>query len=110
MTQTNRKTNIAQWAIFELELPGSAEGNPFLDTQFSARFSQKHRTIEVDGFYDGEGVYRVRFMPDVPGTWHYQTNSNLTALNHKEGSFECVPAGKDNHGPVQVANTFHFAY
>jgi hypothetical protein len=103
-------TGIEQWGIFELELPGSAEGNPFLDTQISARFSFKHRVVEVDGFYDGDGIYRVRFMPDVPGTWKYETASNLEALNGQEGSFECVPASPGNHGPVRVANIYHFAY
>ena len=35
---------------------GGCTGNPFLDVQFSAHFSYKHRTIEVDGFYDGVPV------------------------------------------------------
>jgi hypothetical protein len=110
MINLNRNKNIEQWGIFELALEASSEGNPFLENQFSARFSQKHRTIEVDGFYDGEGIYRVRFMPDTTGSWHYQTSSNLEALNGKEGSFEVTPAGVGNHGPVRVANTYHFEY
>jgi hypothetical protein len=110
MTETSSNTNIEQWGIFELELPGGAEGNPFLDTQISARFNSGDRSIQVNGFYDGDGLYRVRFMPDVPGIWQYQTFSNQSALNGKEGSFECVPARPGNHGPVRVANTYHFAY
>ncbi len=105
---TNQQTE--QWGIFELSLTGSAAGNPFLDVQFSAHFSYKHRTIEVDGFYDGDGVYRVRFMPDVQGEWRYVTHSNLAELNGKAGSFTCVAPSADNHGPVSVANTWHFAY
>ncbi|MDB5082904.1 MAG: hypothetical protein JWP00_4828 [Chloroflexi bacterium] len=101
---------VEQWGIFELALEGSSEGNPFLDNQLTARFSQKHRSIEVDGFYDGDGIYRVRFMPDSTGTWHYTTASNLESLNGKEGSFESTRPSADNHGPVQVANTYHFAY
>ncbi|HEX2909236.1 MAG TPA: DUF5060 domain-containing protein [Chloroflexia bacterium] len=110
MTDTSSKANVEQWGIFELELKASAEGNPFLDNRFSATFSHKHRAIEVDGFYDGEGVYRVRFMPDTPGEWSYRTSSNLEALNGQEGGFECGPAGPGNHGPVRVANGYHFAY
>ena len=48
---TNHQTE--QWGIFELALNGSADGNPFRDVQFLGQFSHKHRTIEVDGFYDG---------------------------------------------------------
>jgi hypothetical protein len=109
MTLTNG-TAIEQWGLFELSLQGSAEGNPYLEEDFKALFSYQHRTIEVDGFYDGDGVYRVRFMPDTQGNWHYRTQSKQDALNGVEGSFECVAPGPGNHGPVRVANTHHFAY
>ncbi len=110
MNNISPKRGTEQWGVFELKLQGSTESNPFLEVEFKAQFSYKHRTIEVDGFYDGEDIYRVRFMPDTSGTWHYQTISNLESLNNKEGTFECFPAGPDNHGPVLVANIAHFAY
>lgn len=99
-----------QWGRYELALTGSTEGNPFLDVRFSATFSHRHRGVEVDGFYDGDGVYRVRFMPDTVGTWRYRTSSNLAELDGQEGEFTCVAPGPDNHGPVRVAGTYHFAY
>lgn len=109
MTASNDQT-AEQWGIFELELRGSAEGNPFLDVELSAQFSHKHRTIEVDGFYDGKGVYRIRFMPDTQGSWQYRTRSSREELSGKEGAFTCVAPAAGNHGPVRVANTYHFAY
>lgn len=96
--------------MFELALDGPAEGNPFQEVQFSAHFSYKHRTVEVDGLYDGDGVFRVRFMPNVQGEWRYRTKSNRSELDGVEGSFTCVAPGPGNHGPVSVANTYHFAY
>jgi hypothetical protein len=110
MTITNSTANIEQWGIFELTLRGSAEGNPFLEVELGAQFVCQDRTVEVDGFYDGDGVYRVRFMPDMQGTWGYSTRSNREELNGVEGTFSCIAAGTGNHGPVQVANTYHFAY
>jgi hypothetical protein len=107
MTTTH---HTEQWGIFELALNGSAAGNPFQEVQLSARFSYKHRAIDVDGFYDGDGVYRVRFMPDVQGEWRYRTHSNLAELDGREGSFDCVAPSEGNHGPVRVANRYHFAY
>jgi hypothetical protein len=101
---------IEQWGLFEVALDGSAAGNPFQDVQLSAHFSYKHRQVEVDGFYDGDGVYRLRFMPDVQGEWRYRTASNLAALDGHEGRFTCTAPRAGNHGPVQVANTYHFAY
>ena len=110
MTVTNSTTNVEQWGIFELVLQGSAEGNPFLDVELTAQFTQKDRSIEVGGFYDGDGVYRIRFMPDTEGIWRYSTCSNRGELNGAEGTFTCVAPGADNHGPVRVFNTYHFAY
>ena len=101
---------VEQWGVFELALTGNAEGNPFQEVQLSAHFSYKHRTVEVDGFYDGDGVYRVRFMPDVQGEWRYHTVSNLAALDGQAGSFVCGAPRPGNHGPVRVADTYHFAY
>jgi Domain of unknown function (DUF5060)/Domain of unknown function (DUF5605)/Protein of unknown function (DUF4038) len=110
MILTHTTTHVEQWGIFELALRGSAEGSPYLDVEFSAQFAHKHRVIEVDGFYDGDGVYRIRFMPDTQGTWRYRTQSNLDALDGTEGTFTCLPPGPGNHGPVRVSNTYHFAY
>ena len=104
-------TDVEQWGIFELELAGPDGGNPFQDVELSAVFTHKHRAIEVDGFYDGDGIYRVRFMLDTPGTWSYKTQSNARALSEREGTFNCTAAASAcNHGPVRVANTYHFAY
>jgi hypothetical protein len=52
----------------------------------------------------------VRFLPETPGIWRFRTQSNRDELSGVEGSFSCVPALAGNHGPVRVANTFHFAY
>ncbi|MBP1667443.1 MAG: alpha-L-rhamnosidase [Bacteroidetes bacterium] len=55
---------IEQYAIFELELKGPSAGNPFTGVQLSAEFRLHNRSLYCDGFYDGDGIYRVRFMPD----------------------------------------------
>ena len=102
--------HVAQWGLFELELEGPSAGNPFKNIQLGATFTQGSRSIEVHGFYDGDGVYRVRFMPDASGTWTYRTRSNDRALDDVTGSFEVGAAEKGSHGPVGVADTFHFAY
>ena len=57
------------WRRFELQLSGPTGGNPYLEVEVSARFAQDDRVVEVPGFYDGDGTYRVRFLPDAEGTW-----------------------------------------
>ena len=101
---------VEQWDVYEVVLKGPEEGNPFLDVRLAATFSDGHRTHEVDGFYDGEGVYRIRFMPEAPGSWRYETRSNRWDLTGRSGVFTVTPAREGNRGPVRVAHTYHFAY
>jgi hypothetical protein len=101
---------VEQWGTFEVALKGPADGNPFLDVRLSAVFTDGGRMIEVPGFYDGEGVYRIRFMPTVPGSWRYDTRSNRWELTDKSGVFTVVPPRAGNRGPVGVRDTYHFAY
>ena len=110
MAVTTQRTEVEQWGMFELTLTGSTDGNPYLDVELTGQFTFQHRTVEVDGFYDGDGVYRIRFMPDTQGTWQYRTRSNRDELSGAEGTFTCVAPAPGNHGPVRVANTYHFAY
>lgn len=96
---------MERWGVHEIELPGPSGGNPFTEVRLSARFSFRHRVVEADGFYDGDGVYRVRFMPDAAGSWSYTTVSNVTELDGHGGAFEVSPASEGNHGPVRAAGT-----
>jgi hypothetical protein len=105
-----RGADVQQWNIFDLSLAGPAHGNPFVDVALSARFTCGQRAVEVAGFYDGGGTYRVRFMPDATGTWRYEISSNRDELNAKTGEFTCIKPSAGNHGPVRVASTYHFAY
>jgi len=66
--------------------------------------------VEVPGFYDGDGKYLVRFMPDMQGRWSYETKANRWELTGKSGEFSATPPGPNNHGPVRVHNTYHFAH
>jgi Domain of unknown function (DUF5060)/Domain of unknown function (DUF5605) len=102
--------SVQQWDTFETTLHGPSDGNPFTDVTLSARFEHNKRTITVAGFYDGDGAYKIRFMPSEPGDWQYTTVSNRPELSAQSGHFTCVEATQDNHGPVRVWNTFHFAY
>jgi hypothetical protein len=99
-----------KWKTFELTLNGPAEGNPFTDVKLTGQFIHAADTISVQGFYDGNGVYKIRFMPQKEGEWSYLTASNAKKLDKKKGIFLCTPALKDNHGPVAVKDTYYFAY
>lgn len=101
---------IERWDIYEISLPGPTAGNPFAGIELNAIFKNGNKIFEPEGFYDGDGIYKIRFMPDTTGTWTYKTKSNREELNGKEGKFECTAASSDNHGPVRVRNQYHFVY
>src|ERR1017187_7510989 len=101
---------VEQWGTFEISLAGPTNGNPFIDVSLVGRFSLGDKTVEGPGFYDGGGIYRIRFMPEAQGLWHYSTRSNVRELNRKSGEFQVVSPTAGNHGPVRVRNTYHFAY
>lgn len=104
-------TQIEKWALFEATFAGPATGNPFVDVAFEAVFSQHSRLVRVPGFYDGDGQYKIRFMPDAEGDWRFVTRSATTpVLDGLSGAFTAVPPSANNHGPVRVHNRFHFAY
>jgi hypothetical protein len=98
------------WDIFEIEFSGPSNGNPFIEIQFSAQFQTGSRILETEGFYDGSGIYRIRFMPDTPGLWRFATRSNAAQLNNHSGEFLCVEARPGVHGTVNISQTYHFSY
>jgi hypothetical protein len=102
--------SIERWNVFEQSFTGPQTGNPFLDVQLHASFRKGHREIRVSGFYDGDGIYKIRFMPDESGVWTFETDSNVTELKGKKGTFDCTDAQIGNHGPVFIRDTYHFGY
>jgi len=103
-------SRVECWDIYEVLLEGPSSGNPFVDVRLSAHFKKDETTFTPQGFYDGEGVYKIRFMPNSPGRWTYVTESNCRELDGKKGAFTCVEAGPNNHGPVRVRDTYGLAY
>ena len=105
-----KNTEVEQWGLFEEAFQGPADGNPFVDVNLTATFTQDTKTVNVTGFYDGKGVYCIRFSPPTRGPWKYETKSNRPELSGKTGLLTATAPGTRNHGPVRVANTFHFVY
>lgn len=101
---------VELWGVFEIALPGPKSGNPFVDVRVTCRFEQGDVHRDVTGFYDGDGIYRVRFMPERTGTWRYRTSSDIKELNDRTGEFDVQKPTPGNHGPVRVAHKHHFAF
>jgi uncharacterized protein DUF5060 len=83
---------VRRWDHVELSFSGPTAGNPFLDVSLTATFRQNNRGLTVEGFYDGDGKYTIRFMPDALGEWSWMTTSNASSLHGKSGSFQMCRA------------------
>ena len=101
--------SVEKWGVFEVEVKGSVDGNPFVDHHISGTFQCGQETVKADGFYDGDGNYKVRFMPSFEGEYSYQVEADFLA-EPLSGSFQVTPPSEGNHGPVHVAWQYHFAY
>jgi hypothetical protein len=104
-TPTSTPVQIADQSInqsLEIEFygpesMGMGSPNPFLielDVTFNG---PDNRTYTVPGFYDGDGtggidgrIWKVRFTPDVIGTWTYVSSSLEPSLNGNSGSFNVI--------------------
>jgi hypothetical protein len=103
-------TPVQRWGVFEVTLPGPSSGNPHLEIQWSATFSQGTQRITVPGFWDGDNTFKARFSPPTTGEWRYQTRSSAAELNGRTGTFTVTAAMGNNHGPVEAFESFHLRY
>ena len=102
---------IERWGLFETVMDGPSSGNPFDEVQLHAVFESDGKSVKVPGFYDGDGVYRIRFSPPTLGAWRWRSVSNARALDGRSGEVRCVAPGPGNRGPVRVtADGYHFAH
>ncbi|AEI43268.1 DUF5060 domain-containing protein [Paenibacillus mucilaginosus] len=106
----NVQSKVERWGLFELKLRGPSEGNPGEEVSLSAGFTSGSRYGEAEGFYDGDGTYRIRFMPQEEGTWTYRTQSSAPELDGLTGQFVCAGPSGENRGPVRTRGEAHFAY
>lgn len=104
-----QRQTAERWGKFEITVSGPADGNPFTEQWIRGFFTGKNETVCADGFYDGDGQYRIRFMPSFEGIYSYRIEAGFLS-EPLSGEVHVFPACKGNHGPVRVANTYHFAY
>lgn len=103
------KHEVERWSFVEVVCQGFTKGNPFTDYSIQGIFSSKHEIKRIQGFYDDNGIYKIRFMPSFLGNYTFSISGSFSAEIY-EGLFSVTPAKNHNHGPVRVANTYHFAY
>lgn len=104
------KDSVERWGMQEISIEGKSGGNPFVDYSMNGQFVGPHESVDATGFYDGDGIYRIRFMPSYIGKYTFNIQGSFSDERFS-GSFEVTePSSKENHGPVHVCQQYHFAY
>lgn len=109
---TYAQTSVGLHEKFQLELVSDRKyDNPLYDVrEFTATFtSPSGREWTVDGFWDGERDWKVRFRPDELGSWAWKTtcsDAKNSGLNDHEGIVEVTESELEDvlhtRGPVGV--------
>ena len=95
---------MKQYEMFELIFPGEVLTDRWAQIDLTAEFACGDVCKTVKGFYDGEGRYIVRFLPETAGQWQWKVSGAVNA----EGTEVCEPA-EGAHGLVKAVDT-HFEY
>lgn len=98
---------MTQYEIFELKYqltePALTDSAAAID--LSAEFEFDGEKTTVKGFYDGDGCYKLRFLPLKAGQYSYR----VSGIVSDEGRAECMPAEDGAYPPVR-ARGMHFYY
>lgn len=109
MDECAYRASVEKWDVQEITCPGPSGGNPFVEQEIYGEFVSKSEQKRVRGFYDGDGVYKVRFMPRFEEEYRFTLFGSF--LNSEPAGHFCVtPPSAGNHGPVHVEKAHHFAY
>ncbi len=105
---------VEQYNSYDFPLPAQVSGNPF-NVEVVGDFNGPGGVrLSVPGFYDGNGIWKIRFSPTAVGTWSMRTRSSVPALNgHAEDAIECEPNRHlAIHGGLRVdpLHPYHFIY
>jgi len=95
-------TEIGQYQLYEHELVSSKSySNPYTDVSLTAQFQGPNgEQVEIEGFWYGSDVWKIRMMPTAIGRWSYTTSSNESSLDGLSGEFLC---GQSSHpGIVEI--------
>ncbi len=91
-----RMSQVGLWKRFETSfLDISWQGNPFdvvLEVDFT---SPSGKVLRQYGFYAGDSLWKVFFMPVETGVWHFRSRCKDPDLDGRAGVFRCIKSDLD---------------
>lgn len=110
-TESPERPEVPRWEIHEFVRCGRAHvANPFRDAALVGEFTAPSgKTLTVEGFYDGEECWRLRFAPDEEGEWDYRLRGEGVELAER-GRVRCVTPRESGFIGIHPENPYAFAY
>jgi hypothetical protein len=102
---------VGRWDRFEVAVTNATRyADPYRDVALDVAYTRPDgRTVAFWGFHDGGTTWKLRFMPDRPGTWRYEARFSDGSPG-ASGSFTCVPSDLPGMVAVDEANPQWFGY
>jgi hypothetical protein len=90
-TVTTAINTIGRYQEFEVPFTVTDLGsrNRYKDVWLKGTFRGPSKTIEIEGFWDGGDVWKVRMAPTETGTWSYTITGSEASFN-TSGNFACI--------------------
>jgi len=103
--------SVPRWEMHEFSVKGKAHvANPFRDATLVGEFiSPSGKTNVIDGFYDGDDTWRLRFAPSEEGEWSYLLRGEGVEILQRGKLRSTTPRG---HGGIRIhpENPYAFAH
>ena len=96
---------MTQYKPYELTYTAPEPTGSYVDIDLIASFERDGEKTTVKGFYDGNGVYKLRFLPLKAGLYRV----TVGGIVNDSFEIECQPAADSDNGVVR-ADGFHFKY
>ncbi len=102
---------VGQWDRFEVSLLNAEDYNdPYTDVALEVTYTKPDgNKVDFWGFFDGEQIWKIRFMPDQLGTWRYEAEFS-DGSEKTSGNFECVKSDIPGMLSLDETNPMWFGF
>ena len=92
---------MKQYDMMELTFQAPPPKDSQAAVDLTGTFEKDGKAVAVKGFYAGDGVYKIRFLPEEPGEYAYAVAGSCLPAP-QTGRFNVAAADAGRHGPVRA--------
>lgn len=98
--QTNMMDTVPSYSVIEWTFTGHVPGKKAKESSIWMEIDGQR----IDGFYEGNGVFKIRFVPKRADTWKYTIHCDVLSLHGGKGEFVSANPwpGKDHPSNIKL--------